>query len=68
MEYGDAAMSVGVSELDRPIGIFAMLRMALEKVPQVWILRLEGTIGACSGKRWPCGSAGGTHAPPYSTG
>ena len=41
VEYSDAAMSVGVSELDRPIGIFAMLRMALEKVPQVGYFDLK---------------------------
>lgn len=41
VELGDAVMAVGISELKRPIGIYAMLRMALEHVPRVGYFDLK---------------------------
>lgn len=35
VELGDSVLAVGVSELHRPVGLFAMLSMALEHVPKV---------------------------------
>lgn len=35
VELGDSVLAVGISELKRPVGLFAMLRMALEDVPKV---------------------------------
>jgi bifunctional N-acetylglucosamine-1-phosphate-uridyltransferase/glucosamine-1-phosphate-acetyltransferase GlmU-like protein len=41
VELGDAVMAVGISELQRPIGIYAMLKMALDQVPRVGYFDLK---------------------------
>lgn len=41
VELGDAVMSVGISELQRPIGVYAMLRMALDHVPRIGYFDLK---------------------------